>query len=241
MQRESAMNDLLLRLAPALMLAGCVAAQNGGAAQPPADSPAAYRAVGQEPGWLATVADGRMTLLLDYGERRIVIDDLEMRTSFNGHRYTGTSSAGAVALDATHTLCKDGMSGMNYPDTVLLSVGDDDYRGCGGDPAELLAGDWRVIEIGGESAGAGATLSFDGERVSGRAVCNSFNGRYSVGGEGMSVGALAATKMACPPPSMAQETAFLGILGDAARFDIGAGGRLTIEAGDGRRLVAVRD
>lgn len=238
-----------------LPLAACAAPQDGAAPsneQEPAASPTpdeapaatdlSYRAVGQEPGWLATVEDGRMALLLDYGERRFTIDDVEHRTSFNGHRWTGSSEAGPVALDATHQLCKDGMSGMNYPDTVLLTVGDDAYRGCGGDPVELLRGEWRVTRIGDEPVAEGAaTLRFDDKEVRGRAVCNSFEGSYSVGGEGMSVGQLTQTEMACAPPQMAQERAFLGTLADAIRFDIGADGMLTIETVDGRRLLAVRE
>lgn len=224
----------------AFLLVGCVAAPNDGGQTPAAVG--TYRAVGQEPGWAATVGDGRMTLQLDYGERRIAVENVEHRTSFNGHRYSGASSVGAVVLDATHIVCKDGMSGMNYPDTVRLNVGGDDYRGCGGDPAEVLGGDWRVVEIGGRPvvAGVGATLRFDEGRVSGRAVCNSFGGDYRLTGEGLSVGALAATEMGCEPALMAQEAVFLDILSKAARFDIGEDGRLTIEASDGRRLVAMR-
>src|SRR3546814_19032146 len=49
--------------------------------------------------------------------------------SVNGWRYTSEP----LSVDITFAVCSDGMSDRRYHDTVMVLVGEQEYRGCGGD------------------------------------------------------------------------------------------------------------
>jgi uncharacterized lipoprotein YbaY len=91
----------------------------------------AFRAIGQEPGWLVEVGRGDAPSLhaeLDYGERIVDV----ARVTPQGDRYTGRTADGMdVALLIERTACSDGMSGEAFPATVTLTFGGRQYRGCG--------------------------------------------------------------------------------------------------------------
>jgi len=74
-------------------------------------------------------------------------------------------------------------------------------------------------------AGTTITAMFQDGQVSGSAGCNSYRGPYTVSGSGISVGALASTKIACldPEGAMAQETLFLELLQKAQTFRLSDG------------------
>lgn len=86
-------------------------------------------------------------------------------------------------------------------------------------------------------AGTTPTLEVDdlAGRLSGSTGCNSFFGPAAFADQTVSVGALAATKMACEPAVMAQESFVLEVLGAAATWEID-GTTLRITAADGRSL-----
>lgn len=75
-------------------------------------------------------------------------------------------------------------------------------------------------------------------RVSGSGGCNRFGGSFTVAAERLSLGALAATEMACPQ-GKAQEAAFFQQLGRVARHRID-GERLTLQDAGGRTLAVFR-
>lgn len=102
--------------------------------------------------------------------------------------------------------------------------------------------DWRLVAAPGTRPGAAlsgagaATLRFEGERFSMRGPCNRHTGawtrdddRLSLGSEG---GAVASTKMMCPPEIMVREQALLAAMGQplAITFE---GPFLQLAAGDG--------
>jgi uncharacterized membrane protein len=89
----------------------------------------AYRARGQEPGWLLTIAGNTLIYEGDYGETRIQVAAPEPRTTFNGHRY----EAGLLIVDITHARCNDAMSGHGYADQVMIVADGREFRGCGGE------------------------------------------------------------------------------------------------------------
>ena len=84
----------------------------------------------------------------------------------------------------------------------------------------LLGGTtWRAVEIEGRATDPGvtSTLVFEGDQlVSGSAGCNRYTAPLSVVGSSIRVGAIAMTRMACPPPAMNQESRFTAVL-EAAR------------------------
>jgi heat shock protein HslJ len=119
----------------------------------------------------------------------------------------------------------------------------------------LQHGQWRVEAIDGQAlaAGVSATLRFaaDGS-LSGQAGCNRFVGHYQVLGDRLStgglapveelqVGALATTRMACPPATMAVERRLLGVLERVNAFAVPDDGRLELQAPGGHLIAARSD
>ena len=96
-----------------------------------------------------------------------------------------------------------------------------------------LAGTWTLEDIGGARAAAGVesyvSLTAEGE-VLGRGGCNGFRGSYSLDGEALTLGPLAATRRACPPPQMQQETRFLAALEATRGFRIEDGRLVLVDA-----------
>lgn len=91
----------------------------------------AFRAIGQEPGWVVEVFDGkspRLEARLAYGERSVVIDSMTRTDDgFQGVASDGT----AVRLRVTDEQCVDSMSGERFSQHATLEVGTDVFRGCG--------------------------------------------------------------------------------------------------------------
>lgn len=120
----------------ATLVAACAPAPQDSAAVPGATSPG-FRAIGQEPGWLAEVAPGdapAIRLLLDYGERRL---SLQRSTRFGGDGdrtfgYRGTAGDLTVELRIHRETCHDAMSGEAFETRVELLVGETRFDGCGG-------------------------------------------------------------------------------------------------------------
>jgi heat shock protein HslJ len=112
--------------------------------------------------------------------------------------------------------------------------------------AEALWGtEWRLERLGGEPvlATAPATLAFpEAGRVAGRGTCNRFFGSVSLSGEQVRFDPLGATRMACQPDTMEQESRYLAALQQAQRMER-QGDTLTLHLADGGpplRFVRVR-
>ena len=85
-----------------------------------------------------------------------------------------------------------------------------------------------------------ASATFADGTVSGNAGCNDYTGSYTVDGEKLTMGPLAATRKACGPAESAVETAFLAVMGNVATYSI-SGGSLeltTAEAKVGLKFAA---
>jgi heat shock protein HslJ len=78
-----------------------------------------------------------------------------------------------------------------------------------------------------------ASASFTDGTVSGNAGCNDYTGGYSVDGEKLTIGPLAATKKACGPAESAVETVFLTAFGRVATFAV-TGTTLELKTADGK-------
>ena len=91
---------------------------------------AAFRATGNEPGWLAVV-DGDtpgLQVEVDYGERRFdVAKPTEGADGWSGKASDGTD----VKLSFQRTSCQDDMSGEAFDAKVNLTIGTRQYHGCG--------------------------------------------------------------------------------------------------------------
>jgi heat shock protein HslJ/uncharacterized lipoprotein YbaY len=196
----------------------------------PPEAPKPYRAQGNEPGWVLTVADGRLTLVVDYGARTVESALPEAR--FEEGAFVYVLADPALTVRMAPGLCRDDMTGMPHPDTVSVTLEGRELSGCGGDPVELLRGaEWVVEDIAGQgiAGGSRATLTFaDDGGLSGTASCNRYATGFAIGGEGVRVAQIAATQMMCDETLMAQERAFFAALAAVGRFDIDESGALVL-------------
>ena len=113
---------------PAWLMGGFAAACAYPAVTTPHPAAESYRALGQEPGWNLTIADGRIDYVGDYGETRISAPRPEPRPSFNGRRY----ETPRLTVDITYSRCNDSMSGHGYEHQVMVIAEGTTVRGCGG-------------------------------------------------------------------------------------------------------------
>ncbi len=114
--------------------------------------------------------------------------------------------------------------------------------GPGARPAADLVGRWTLEAIGGEDAPAGrpATLEFRADgRAGGHGGCNRFSGPYTAERSSLRFGALAATRMACPPPAMALEARYFAALQQTRAFRLERG-FLHLHGADGAPLARLR-
>jgi len=84
-----------------------------------------------------------------------------------------------------------------------------------GGGAALTGISWRPITLGNEAipedSGIFVSFAVDGG-IKGRGGCNNFFGSLEQTGSGIEIGPLGVTRMACPPPIMNRESAFLEAL-----------------------------
>ena len=213
----------------------CDAQRAGGTPAAPS-----VRARGNEPFWAVEIDQ---TLRFRTVDRTVEGPAPEARLQDGVRRYDGTLDGRPISVALREQRCTDTMSGMPHPLSAEVQFDGRTYRGCGGNPADLLVGDeWVVEDIsGGMVDRSRATLNFSADgNLSGRASCNTFTTYYKLSGEGLSIGKTATTMVACAPSLMQQEGRFLDILQNARRFEISDTGTLALLTPDGRRITARR-
>jgi heat shock protein HslJ/uncharacterized lipoprotein YbaY len=203
-----------------------------------------FTARGNEPGWRLDIDGATMTLVTQFGAKRVAVATPAAQRTSAFTRYAARSEGGDLTVTVFDRTCKDTMTGMPHPYAVEVVLDRQKLAGCGGDPATLLQGpEWVVEDINGQGIvdRSRASLVFgpDG-RVSGRASCNNFTGQYKLTGEGLTVSQTAGTMMACPPALMDQEAKFLEVLRSVRRFDLTADGALVLQADDRGTIKARR-
>lgn len=202
-----------------------------------------YVARGNEPGWRVTVGAEEVDIVAAYGED--VRSSPRSATQVVDMGQTLEMPQINARLSVEDHLCRDDMSGMPYPHRAVLTLDGAEYRGCAGDPQDLLTGaQWHIADVMGSGVADGAevTIGFDAEgRAFGRAACNRFSGGYELTGEGVSFGPMAATKMACAPALMDIETKMFEALAQVRRFDFDDTGALLLIGGpEGEALLTAR-
>jgi len=98
----------------------------GGCATVPADETEPYRALGNEPFWSITIANGRMTY--ESPEGGFSVPAPRSQELGDGRIY----GSRRITLQASNAQCSDGMSDIVYPQTVRAVVDGRELRGCGG-------------------------------------------------------------------------------------------------------------
>ena len=211
-------------------------------ADAPQDSQEVLRASGFEPGWTVEIGPETMTVVTNYGEKRVSASTPPAETSGGVTTYRLENEG--VTVQVRNSLCEDDATGMPHPKTVEVQLGDQTLQGCGGEPKSLLTGDeWVVEELNGDGVVDGSRISLkfgeDG-RISGMASCNSYSGPYTLTGERLTIGNVMATRKACAPALMDQESKFLDLLAKVQRFTIDETGALVLHTSEGGTILARR-
>lgn len=106
-------------------------------------------------------------------------------------------------------------------------------EGFSGGGAELTGMRWQAAYLGAdevpEDAGLWVEFGLDGG-VEGHGGCNGFSGSLQVTDGDLSVGPLAATRMACEEPVMGRETAFLSALQQSTAFEVSGQNMRTLDS-----------
>ena len=204
----------------------------------PGDLEMPFEARGNEPFWHATIEGDELLLTRPFeasGTRSVPV---ELKTANkHGRTYEATLDDFPITLTVAPQLCNDSMSGAQYPAQVRLKVGGEEFVGCGGDRQRLFRGAlWVVDDLAGEGIidRSRVTIEFlEDNRMAGGASCNRYAGSYELRGEGVSVGPVALTKMACAPALMNQEDRFLNLLEQVNSVWIGQQGQLLLSTPEG--------
>lgn len=98
----------------------------------------AFRAVGQEPGWVLEIDATQITFIGDYGERRVRMPaPAPARDPRTGSTtYQAETDGHALNVTITEAPCADSMSGESFPTTVSVTLDGTTYQGCGRPLAE---------------------------------------------------------------------------------------------------------
>jgi heat shock protein HslJ len=201
-----------------------------------------YRALGTEPFWSLTI-DGRTIRYQPAEGRAVTVAKPRPIVGFNGERYVTRG----LTVDITHVECSDGMSDRTYHDTVTVTLRGRTLRGCGGDvlserpaQASLLEGEWRIESINRRPVAPRTKprVTFSGQRISGNASCNNFNGSFRFERGRLTAGPLATTRMACTQRVQnVQESNVLRILGKPLSVSRNRNGKLVLTARGGETVV----
>jgi len=92
----------------------------------------AFRAIGQEPGWLLEITDGQEILLVtDYGANRNAYPYVEPRVNEQERRTQFVLEDHGVVIEIRGERCTDTMSGEEFAVSVTVSVAGRKLDGCG--------------------------------------------------------------------------------------------------------------
>jgi heat shock protein HslJ len=207
----------------------CVASPPGAGAAP---TTAPFAARGTEPFWQLELDARRIRFVPNVGAPAVEAPTPAPRPAGAGRRWDARVEGAPLSVLVLDRVCADPMAGMPHPATVTVEWRGRAYEGCGGEPASLLRdAEWIVEDIDrrGIIDRSRATLVFgpDG-RITGRASCNDYAGRWTVDGESLRITDVALGARACAPALAGQETRFLERLREIRRFEISPEGALLL-------------
>lgn len=203
----------------------------------PPEAALAISGGGNEPGWRLTIADGKAELVT-------------LADSANGGAVASVAPTaegwqveyGAGTALITPMLCRDTATGMPFPYRMTVMNGGSSLKGCAGAPVSLIADiAWTIVSVGStpvpEDSKAMLLLDAHG-RMSGDDGCNRMTAPYALSGEGLALGPIATTRMACPEAQMLLASSVQDALASVTRFDVSDNGELLLISGDAPVIVA---
>jgi heat shock protein HslJ len=166
--------------------------------------------------------------------------------------WRGSPAAGRdLVVWLQESTCIDNMSGAKLPVTARVSSPDGRFlSGCcrvaapaaaPGPSAALEGAVWRLTELPGVEPATLAGLSrpvtmrLESGRLAGFSGCNNFTGGYRPGDDGLAIGPVASTQMACPEPGSSIESAFQSALSGTWRYTMD-GDALAVTTASGATL-----
>ncbi|WP_415182786.1 META domain-containing protein [Phaeovulum sp.] len=104
------------------------------------------------------------------------------------------------------------------PFIALLSMAACQDEGAGVDPLAALptGSQWQVVSVSGQPVPEGIFVTIERPEpavLAGTSGCNRYSAALAAKDGKVSIGALAGTRMMCPPPAMETETAFHSVIG----------------------------
>ncbi|WP_436819433.1 META domain-containing protein [Neorhizobium sp. DT-125] len=197
---------------------------------------------GNEPGWQLEMTERTITFHAQDGKALSIEPVPTAVETEDGQTYSAVVGGEAFTLTIADKGCSDTMTGMPHPKTITLVVGKRHLTGCGGDPASLLHGDWKIDAIGGKATVGKSepTLTFEPDgRIHGNGSCNRFFGGFTLSGEGLKLSETGASMMLCDQPLMDQERALLAAFDGVIRFEVVSPGHVQL-VGTNDVLVSLR-
>jgi heat shock protein HslJ/uncharacterized membrane protein len=201
-----------------------------------------YRALGTQPNWSATIANGEVTYESAAGARLVARVTLQRNSELER-----TIRSSGIELDIlTGYHCTLGTSGRRYADSVVVTVRGHEYLGCGG--AILAADDldqtsWHFTEIGGDPVPLTGDLlrddvyaiDFSTQRFVGYDGCNRISGGIRREGDILTiVPPIMRTDGACSAPVMNRERRLFEIMRTPMRLTFPDGDTLVMTNATGR-------
>lgn len=211
---------------------------------PPGAIEMPFRAAGNEPFWQARIIGDELIMNRPFEQDTTLRLPVKLdKADRYGRQFIAAGEGMNVKLTIARQLCQDTMSGAQYPNQAWLTVDEDTFVGCGGNPERLFLGAEWVVEQLSESDiinRSRMTISFlNGNRVAGTSSCNRYSGTYLMDREGgVSFSQLLSTRMACSAELMLQEDRFMAILGRASSIRIGRFGELLLATPEGEVIKA---
>lgn len=87
-----------------------------------------YEARGEGPGWLVRIGGGRIHYAGGYFDPDVDLARPNPVERSNGRRYATPQ----LAVDVAYERCNDALSGAGYEHRVIVNIGRQELRGCGG-------------------------------------------------------------------------------------------------------------
>ncbi|MEI4261386.1 META domain-containing protein [Roseovarius sp. D0-M9] len=197
------------------------------------DTAASYRASGNEPGWNVNITETQVEVVADYGAVTRTAPRPDVQVTAGAYVFDMPAIDSRLTLE--EKMCRDDATGMPHPHSATLQLDDRSFSGCGGDPASLLTGAaWQIEDVAGLGVVDDSTITIqfhENGRISGSTGCNRFMSGYDLTGEGLTLGQMGVTMMACPEALMTQERRVLDALGEVQRFDVDDTGTLRLMGG----------
>lgn len=189
-----------------------------------------YRAQGNEPFWRLEVNDGTVVFNPLHGDL-IVATILHTAEIPGRYEYAAETGDEFIVVEILDQVCLDNMTGIPYPDTVMVTINDNKLHGCGGAPENLLQDvQWEVDTLDGAGiiSDSRITVVFAGKRVTGHSSCNHYNANYKLTGEYLTISEPVSTRKACRIDIMEQEKQFLIMLQNVTSFGVVSNDRIKL-------------